>query len=382
MGTPYDAIILGAGIAGSGMAGALAARGWRTLLLDRGTFPKHKACGEFLSPESKISLAWLGFDPSLGVLRPAVIDQVRLIAAGGARMAFPLPDSALGLSRFALDEALRASAADKGAEIRSGVTVHGISRVPEGYLVEATGGGGREMLCGRAAIGAWGRQRRVELTGGRQAAGDAWQIGRKTQLEGLEATTAVELYLFAGGYAGVAPVEDGRVNVAAVLNARLARTLDLRGSEWLRSVAALHPALADRLSGGRPVPGTDQSASPVRPTREPVAWGIVPHVGDAAIVVPPLCGDGMAMALRSVERCAPLADDYLRGAVSLAGWREAYERALRRDFRAPARWGSLLQAALTRPLVSSALLRLGARAPAAAVRLFQATRPSGAISPG
>ena len=43
----YDAVVLGAGIAGSSMAKQLADQGWDTLLVDRRRFPRHKVCGEF-----------------------------------------------------------------------------------------------------------------------------------------------------------------------------------------------------------------------------------------------------------------------------------------------------------------------------------------------
>lgn len=381
----YDAIVVGAGIAGSGMAAALAGQGWRTLLLDRGRLPQHKACGEFLSPESADSLAWLGCGGLAQRLGAVPIRRVRLIAPGGAELTFALPSPAQGISRFALDEALREDAAAKGADIRTGVTVREIRLLPEGgWAVETDGEGGPAPLRARATFGAWGRQGapgrsafprqdRSEGSGLVRGRAPGW-IGRKTQFEGVPHTDAVELYLFDGGYAGVAPVEGGRTNVAAVLDARLARSGALRGSGWIEAVAARHPRLADRLAGGVPVPGSDSSAAPVRPSRDPVAWSAFPHIGDAAIVVPPLCGDGMAMALRSVRLCAPLADAYLRGAVTLDGWRDAYARALRREFRAPARRGGLLQSALLQPRLAAALLRAGALAPGVAVRLFRATR--------
>ncbi|MCC3371715.1 NAD(P)/FAD-dependent oxidoreductase [Cohnella sp. REN36] len=388
----YDAIVVGAGIAGSGMAAALAGQGWRTLLLDRGRLPQHKACGEFLSPESADSLAWLGCEGLAERLGAVPITRVRLLASGGAELSFSLRSPAQGISRFALDEALREDAAAKGADIRAGVTVREIRPLPEGgWAVETDGEDGPASLLARAAFGAWGRQRAPGRPAslrqdGREGSvsvrGRApGRIGRKTQLEGVPLTDAVELYLFDGGYAGVAPVEGGRTNVAAVLDARLGRSGALRGSEWLEAVAARHPPLADRLAGGRPVTGSDSSAAPIRPSRDPVAWGAVPHIGDAAIVVPPLCGDGMAMALRSVRLCAPLADAYLRGAVSLDGWRDAYARALRREFRAPARRGGLLQAALLQPRLAAALLRAGALAPGIAAQLFHATRVGEAPPP-
>ena len=56
----YDAAVIGAGIAGSVMAESLADHGWDTVLFDRKAFPRHKVCGEFLSPESLTMLRRLG----------------------------------------------------------------------------------------------------------------------------------------------------------------------------------------------------------------------------------------------------------------------------------------------------------------------------------
>src|SRR5438132_2739293 len=48
----YDLIIIGAGPAGSSAAISAARCGARVLLLERGRFPRHKVCGEFVSAES------------------------------------------------------------------------------------------------------------------------------------------------------------------------------------------------------------------------------------------------------------------------------------------------------------------------------------------
>ena len=46
----FDAIIVGASIAGSSAAIRLAQRGFRILLLDRAFFPRDKVCGEAKAP--------------------------------------------------------------------------------------------------------------------------------------------------------------------------------------------------------------------------------------------------------------------------------------------------------------------------------------------
>ena len=49
-GVRRDVVVIGAGLAGSGIAAALAQRGWDVLLVERDRFPRHKVCGEFLPP--------------------------------------------------------------------------------------------------------------------------------------------------------------------------------------------------------------------------------------------------------------------------------------------------------------------------------------------
>jgi flavin-dependent dehydrogenase len=91
-------------------------------------------------------------------------------------------------------------------------------------------------------------------------------------------------------------------------------------------------------------------------------------------MIPPLCGDGMAMALRGAELCAPLAHDFLRGACSLDAWASAYSAAWHREFDGPVRVGRRLQALLGRPGLGSALLGLGSVLRPLPAWLVRATR--------
>ena len=56
----YDAIVVGAGPAGSATGILLAETGMAVLVLDRATFPRPKMCGEYLSPETARILDRLG----------------------------------------------------------------------------------------------------------------------------------------------------------------------------------------------------------------------------------------------------------------------------------------------------------------------------------
>src|SRR5690348_3923268 len=48
----YDLIVIGGGPAGAAAAITATRKGARVLLLERGHYPRHKVCGEFVSAES------------------------------------------------------------------------------------------------------------------------------------------------------------------------------------------------------------------------------------------------------------------------------------------------------------------------------------------
>jgi flavin-dependent dehydrogenase len=362
-------------MAGSSVAKALADKGWDTLLIDRRPFPRHKVCGEFLSPESRTALQALGLWETVESLGPSPIERVRLVFESGPPLEIPLPGTALGVSRYALDAALHRAAQRSGAEVRTRATAMSVQADGRGYAVETRQGPEIRTCHARAVIAAWGANRRAGLPGVRRpVAARNRHVGVKSHFEGVEIEPVVELYFWAGGYLGVSPVEGGRINVAALLGRHAlpdsARTI----LGLIEAAVRSHPKLERKLAHAVPVPGTQAAVAPVDLGRKPAAWDVIPHVGDAALLISPLCGDGMSMALRSAELCASLADRYLRGELALSEWRREYEQSVRRELYGPWQWGRFVQWLLgvpAMPRLLPAALRL---APELAFRLVRATR--------
>ncbi|MBN2983951.1 MULTISPECIES: NAD(P)/FAD-dependent oxidoreductase [Cohnella] len=370
-----DVAVLGAGVAGSAAAKALADKGWDTLLLDRHSFPRHKVCGEFLSPEAQGTLQALGLWDTVTPLRPSPIDLARLAFERGRPVEIPLPGSAFGISRHALDFALHAAAQASGAEVRTATAVLSVAPREAGYAIETRQGGKVVTHYARAVIAAWGGHRRPELFGNRSGkTGNTAYIGVKSHFQGIPSEPAVELYFFAGGYLGISPVEDGIVNVAALLerNAFHGKATSIPG--LLEAAIGQNAKLRQKLARAVPVPGAQAAVAPVGLGRKPVCWDRIPHIGDASFLLPPLCGDGMSMALRSAQRCVFQADRYLRGEISLSRWRSEYICAIRREFGGPLRWGRLLQWLVGVPGMPRMLPAIGRLAPKLAQNTFRATR--------
>ncbi len=107
-----DALVIGAGPAGSAAAIACARSGLRVVLADRHAFPRDKACGDALIPDALQALARLGLrERVLSVSRR--LDAVRIYAPNGRHTT--LHGECACVPRAVFDDVLRRAAMDAGA---------------------------------------------------------------------------------------------------------------------------------------------------------------------------------------------------------------------------------------------------------------------------
>jgi flavin-dependent dehydrogenase len=201
--------ILGGGPAGASAAIAALQEGSAVRIYEQSRGPRHKVCGEFLSPEARPLLARLGVIEECNRASPATITRLVLHFGSRERRA-RLPEPAWGLSRYRLDQILLDKAAALGATLV------------------------RER-CATADILACGR--RLPPDPGERL------FGFKAHFRG-PVDDAVELYFFDGGYAGVSTVENGVTNVCGLVREGLLRLHAFEPDALLASC----PPLANRLN--------------------------------------------------------------------------------------------------------------------------------------
>src|SRR5262249_34281972 len=106
----YDLMVVGGGPAGSAAAITAARSGARVLLLERGRFPRHKVCGEFVSAESLALLSSLLDPQQLPLVREAILISQTRIFVDGQVVSSPIGSPAASIARIDLDLALWNSA--------------------------------------------------------------------------------------------------------------------------------------------------------------------------------------------------------------------------------------------------------------------------------
>jgi menaquinone-9 beta-reductase len=352
-GRSEEIVIVGGGLAGASAACILAQAGRPALLIEREAAPRHKVCGEFLSIEAQAYLAHLGI--GLDDLGASRIGSVRLIH-GRTMAEADLPFMARGVSRRVLDEVLLDRAASSGARLVRGPVVRTISAAETGIHVDAGELGelrARTMFLATGKHDVRGAKRPPAGTAEDLIGFKAHYILGERQQRSLEG--AVEVFLFAGGYAGLQMIEGGTANLCLVATRRCFETVGRSWGELLEHVGREAPLLGDRLDGAMPV-----FERPLSIFQIPYGFVHSPHpaepqglfrLGDQAGVIPSFTGDGMAIALHS--GCLAASAYLTAGRASLD-----FHRRLRADISHQIRLASVFHKVSRRLAGRRAILRL------------------------
>lgn len=300
-------LIIGGGLAGLVNSILLSRAGIEVLLVEKRSYPFHKVCGEYVSNEVVNFLRSISAYPD--ILEPATINRLMISSISGLGGEIELGLGGFGVSRFAFDNFLYQRALKEGAQIRLNTRVINIETGTEGALIQTDKG---EQFEAKLVIGAHGKRSRVDHALGRDFTRQrAPFIGVKYHIRTDLPSNQIALHNFPGGYCGVCKVEKDIYNVC-YLSSRdnLKKYKNVKIME--EQIVYRNPLLKELFLNSdflfdKPEVINEVSFAP----KAPVENGIF-MTGDAAGLITPLCGNGMAMAIHSAKILAETIIEHFR----------------------------------------------------------------------
>ncbi|MGJ8673852.1 NAD(P)/FAD-dependent oxidoreductase [Rubritalea sp.] len=316
--------IIGGGLAGLSLGIALRKRGIPVRIIERGSYPQHKVCGEFISGVEDETLEFLGIMSELGDAQ--LINQMSWWIAGKEVTEEKLPSLARGISRDVLDQRLAELFVRLGGDLETRSSWRG------------------ELVDGL-----------VKASGKRKGGSKRW-IGLKVHYAGVN-IAGLEMHSGGGGYAGVAAIEGNKVNVCALFELNK----EIKGEKLLEQYMrtnglgylAAKLETADRL---------DESSSAIAG----FSFGSQDDdgsfsVGDAQYSIPPFTGNGMSMALESSAIAVPFLQSYAEGQASWEDTCLKYRKGKKAYFQKRCHLAAGLHPLFFNSLSQSLLSQLGKR---------------------
>lgn len=388
--THYDAIIIGAGPAGSTAAIRLAEAGWSVALIEKREFPRRKVCGECLAASNLPLLDALGVGTEFDTLAGPELRRVGLFV-GAHEIIAPLPPMpgsqhrwGRALGREHLDALLLRRAAAMGAQIWQPFAVKSLTRegnVHMAHVVDKSAGADWTLQL-RAPIlihahGSWEPDPDVETPMRRPHRNADLFAFKGTYRNARVAPGLLPVLAFTGGYGGMVLGDHGLTTLAFCVRRDALQEQRARNPGSKAALAAL-AHVEENCSGvrhalvGAELVGPWLSVGPIRPgIRKPIRPDGTFAVGNVAGEAHPILGEGISMAIQSawllgeqlIEHAVSSNEEKISAANIAAAGRE-YARLWHLNFAARIRFAAVCAHLAMRPQISSVLLPIIQRWPA------------------
>ncbi|HEY5818070.1 MAG TPA: FAD-dependent monooxygenase [Mesorhizobium sp.] len=371
----YDAVIIGAGPAGSSVALALALQGRSAAIVERSEFPRRKVCGEFMSAVNMEILDRLGVGARVRSLAGPEVRRVALFASGKGVEA-PMPAAsgeAFGraLGRDVLDTLLLDAARSAGAAVFQQWRATSIDPATEDARVRIENREESLDLFAPVVVAAHGSWEPGKLASNLEKTNSPRDfLGFKAHFtEASLAPDLMPLLAFPGGYGGMVWADSGRLSLSFCIR-RDALNAARQAHPGMAAAAAVHehilencPAAAAAI-GGASLIGEWLSAGPIRPGIRPRYADGIFRVGNLAGESHPIIAEGISMALQSGWMLAQqLGTEPNWGPAERAVIAERYSQAWRAQFSTRIRVAALLARLAILPLTAAAMRTIVRLAP-------------------
>jgi len=338
-------------IIGGGLAGLIAGiefvhAGIPCILVERKTYPFHRVCGEYVSNEVVPYLKSRQLFP--GTFNPPEINTFQLSTIDGESRMMSLDLGGFGISRYTYDNLLFENARSLGVEFRLNTEVTAIDFDEQHFRITTDQGSWYTDLV----VGSFGKRSRIDRAMNRSfLRRRSPYVGVKYHVRSSHPNELIALHNFPGGYCGISNVEGGKSTLCYLTHvSNVKRHKNIREME--RNVLWRNPLLKTIFNESEFLFDKPEVINEVSfETKSPLD-GHVMMAGDAAGMIAPLCGNGMAMAIQSARILTAEAIPFVFGHVSREQMEGSYQKRWKDEFASRLWRGRQIQKLFGRELTS------------------------------
>ena len=319
----YDVTIIGGGLAGLSLALDLKKRGRSILVIEIGSYPRHKVCGEYISMESFEYLNALC--PSLKEIDLPFINKFLLSSIGKKEFKTSLNLGGFGISRYILENLLFMEAKNTGVvfSLNNKALEVKFDKFTELFSIKTKSGN----YCSRIVCNSTGRKSNFEAKENINNHLGTNYVGVKYHIKMKRDTTQIEIHNFQGGYCGISNVEDDKSCLCYIVNSKMLNSVGNSINELEKKYLYQNKNLKKIFSDAEFITKEPIIISGINfLMKEPISNNIF-FLGDSAGTIAPITGNGMSISLRSAFKLASYIDNYFCDKITKQELMESY-----RDF--------------------------------------------------
>jgi geranylgeranyl reductase family protein len=372
--TQFDVAIIGAGPAGSTTAISLHQSGLKVALIDKDAFPRDKVCGDALSPDVVSQLNMLPLDSG------ALFDQfeekiwcnaVRFISPNYSFADLKLNSTnltgyvspRLNFDHFLYRQAIKS---DSVTDF-TGSAVNSLTRTSEG--IEVTLNTERKLIA-KMIVGADGAHSIVSRSFQKEAIDkDHHCAGLRQYYEnvtGFSEDNAVELHFYKEllpGYFWIFPLPGNRANVGLGMLSSYVAKRKPNLKMLLQDLISNHPNVKDRFKNAHPLEEIKGFGLPLGSKKRHISGDRFLLLGDAASLINPLSGEGIANAIRSGRVAADHIGEAFQKKRFDASFNLQYDQEIYRRMWGELRLNYWIQIAMRNPRICNLIVKHGINSP-------------------
>lgn len=312
-------VIVGGGLAGL-VAANLLTKCAEVILIEKKQYPFHRVCGEYISNETIPFLQQHNLLPHLEQLPR--ITKLWLTSVNGRKAELDLDLGGFGISRYTLDYFLFQKALAQGANVVQDCEANSISFQDNHFVVSTT----TTTFEADLVIGSFGKRSRLDKAMKRPfVEKKSPYVGVKYHIRTQHPNDVIALHNFKDGYCGISNIEDGKSTLCYLThrkNLKEHKQIELMEREVLhRNPFLKHLFLNSEFLFDKPETINEISFETKSPVEDHVLM-----CGDAAGMITPLCGNGMALAIHSAKVASAVVTDFLSEKISRVEMEKQYAR--------------------------------------------------------